>query len=211
MNPKANDAAGSDTWEALRREREFLARFLAGYPTRIRTPQEARTVQEHWDRAIRLAEELARASPAPAGVRVILADLLRMGHNMDVPEAGHACQQILTEVLAADPENAEAHYTMGQLLVSVNPAFAPAAEKHLLAVVRLSPAVSPNVYQALGFACLYQKRVPEAISYFERYLGQVGGDPAVKTVVDHLRSGAGYKIGFKPAAPPKRKWWQFWK
>src|SRR4051794_20141782 len=99
MNPQTSDAAGSDTWDALRREREFLARFIAGYPTRIGTAEEARTVREHGDRATRRAEERARASPAPAGVRVILADLLRMGHNMDVPGAGHACQQILTEIL----------------------------------------------------------------------------------------------------------------
>jgi hypothetical protein len=207
-------APAKDVLRELSLERQFLNSIIGGWPTRISNDREALMIRERLDRAVSLAEELVQTDSAAPGPRVLLADLLRMGHNIDVPGAAEASQQLLTDVLRTDPHDAEAHYTLAGLYVCVKPEVAPLAEKHFLEAERFAgQQVNPDTYQGLGLACVYQKKVAEAISYFEKYLRLVGDVPRIRELVNHLRAGREGKIIFMPLEKPEaiRRWWQFWK
>jgi hypothetical protein len=146
-------------------------------------------VSKRWDKARVLAEALLQERPDSLEAKTALGDLLRMGHNMDVPEAALESSKLLSEVLVADSNHLKAHLAIACLYVTVNAALAPKAEHHFLRVEELAaPKVIPLIYQGLGFACLYQDRIPDAISYFERYL-TIHKDPNVRTVVQRLKAG----------------------
>lgn len=193
-----NSPTDDDSPGFLDREREFLTRFIGGYPTRIKNAEEASLVRERWNTAMQKAEEQLRTSPS-SQVRIVMADLLRMGHSMDVPGAAGKCQEILKDVLAAESENVDAHLVMAQFLVCINAAYAPEAEKHFREVERLSTNANPIVYQGLGFACIYQDRITDAITHFEKYLDHVE-DPDIRTLLSQLQSGAKPEVVFTPTA-----------
>src|SRR5262249_4102217 len=154
-----------------------------------------------WHRAVKHARAHLREIPTSNSDRLVLADLLRMGHNMDVPIVGEECLGILNGILKAEPENAEAHYVLATFLVTASAEAAPFAEEHFLAAERFAkPAVNPDAYQGLGFACLYQKKNSEAIAHFEKYLTLVADAPNIRDLLNQLKAGKEGKVIFKPLA-----------
>ncbi|MEO8396522.1 MAG: hypothetical protein ABI700_26245 [Chloroflexota bacterium] len=187
--------------ESLQQLQAKRARFnviIGGWPAAIHNPQEGLEVRKLWNEALKEAKELAKQRPDSVEARIVLADLLRMGHNIDVAGAGKASHDLLEALCQANPDHFEAHYTLAMLYVSIDPNASPLAERLFLKAEALAtPKIIPNIYQGLGFACVYQDKIPEAIAYFEKYL-QLLDNAGVRELLDALKSGKKPRKVFQP-------------
>lgn len=169
---------------------QMLTASIGGYPPRFQSQSEADNIMQQWQQAQERAASLIRKEPNSIPAQLVLGELLRMGHNIDVPEAAEACRQIVQGVLAKEPANGEAHYILAALYITIHPNLASRAEEHFVQALKSATVTQlPNILQGLGFACLYQQRTQEALTYFERYLEQKGGDPQIVELVSHLKAG----------------------
>jgi predicted Zn-dependent protease len=190
-----NTPAFEDQLKELQSELRFFNPVIGGWPTKIRNATEAQQVRKRWDKAQTLGSKLLQAHPNSLEVKLALGDLLRMGHNIDIPGAAQASDRLLKEVISADPRNFEAYYTLARMYVTLNPELAPTAEDYFLKAEGLAASeVVPDIYQGLGFACLYQEKIPEAIGYFEKYLQVQGDVPHIQEILANLRAGKKAKI-----------------
>jgi hypothetical protein len=188
-HPSDQSLSFDEQLNKLNRELAYFNPLIGGWPPAVKSTKQVVEVSKRWDKARIMAEALVQEHPNSLEAKTALGDLLRMGHNMDVPEAALESSKLLGEVLVADPNHLKAHLAIACLYVTVNATLAPRAEHHFLRVEELAaPEVIPLIYQGLGFACLYQDRVPEAIVYFEKYLS-IHKDPSVRTVVQRLKAG----------------------
>jgi tetratricopeptide (TPR) repeat protein len=167
-----------------------LTPFIGGYPPRMNSPRQAKQIVQQWQQANDLAERLFRDHPQSLELRLTFADLLRMGHNIDQPGAAKVCAALLEEILRITPDHFRANYILASLYVTLKPTFAPLAEAYFLKAEQARPFERmPDIYQGLGFACLAQQKMDEAVTYFEQYLQLGGTDPDIQTLVTHLRAG----------------------
>lgn len=206
-------------FQELRREQAALQSVIGFWPPRIRNAGEAREVLNRWKNAIERAEKLHHQDPGDIDRMVVFADLLRMGHNINVPGAALTCYQIFMDVLRRNPNCLEAHFKFALFCLSGGgapdaaslPKQAALAEAHLLEARRLAgPIEDPEISQALGFACMYQKKWDDAIRHFEEYLARGGLAPNLPELLKRLRSGERPELIFSPGPgtggekPPER-------
>jgi hypothetical protein len=178
-----------DRLKQLNRELAYFNPLIGGWPPAVQGTKRILEVSKRWDKARVLAEGLLKERPTSLEAKASLGDLFRMGQNMDVAGAAQYSHRLLNEILAADPNYAKAHLVLAYLYVTVNAELAPKAEHHFLCVEELvAPEIIPDIYQGLGFACVYQDRIPEAIAYFEKYLA-MREVPHVRTMLQHLKAG----------------------
>jgi len=180
-----------ERWEELKNELQYFLSVIGGYPTKVKNQAEFQQVKKRWANARKLGEGLLKEQPDNIQVMLALGELFRMGHNIDIPNAALASDKILKEVIKIDPNNFQAYYSLASMYVTLNPKFAPDAERWYLKAEELAnPKVIPDIYQGLGFACLYQGRTNEAIAHFEKYLEIIGDNNIdVQTIVKELKSG----------------------
>jgi hypothetical protein len=189
QRPPANPLSFDARLEKLNRELAWFNPLIGGWPPAVKSTKQVMEVTRRWDKARALAEDLVKERPDSLEAKTALGDLLRMGHNMDVPGAAQASHQLLREVLKTDPDYWKAHLALACLLVTIHAEYAPRAEYHFLRVEELAaPEVIPLIYEGLGFACLYQDHTPEAITYFEKYL-TMQKDPTIHTFLQRLKAG----------------------
>ncbi len=171
--------------------------IIGGWPTRIRNAEEGREVRKLWEKAFKDADALVKQCPDSLDAQFLVADLLRMGHNIDVPGAAQASHDLLQAICKANPTHFDAHYSLAALYIAIDPNAAPLAEKYFLKAEALAaPRVVADIYQGLGFACLYQQKFPEAITCFEKYL-QLHEDARIRQMVEALKMGAKPKTHFQ--------------
>ncbi|HXD11088.1 MAG TPA: hypothetical protein VN653_13570 [Anaerolineales bacterium] len=174
----------------LRLELKYFNSIIGGYPTKIRNVTEARQVRIRWNKTQLLVEKLLQEKPNSLEVKIALADLLRMGHNIDVSGAAQASDQLLKEIIKTNPSNFDAYYCLAKMYVTLDPKLAHDAESYFLkAENSAAPNVVSDIYQGLGFACLYQEKTSEAIGYFEKFLQLEGDAPHIHEIVVNLKAG----------------------
>ena len=123
---------------AIKSEREHLNFLIGGWPTRIKDAADKKRVQELWTATMNYAQDNINHSAPDVNDLIVVADLFRMGHNVDIQGTAEECDSILKDVLKVAPENGEAHYVFAAFLVTSALGAAPLAEKHFLEAERLS-------------------------------------------------------------------------
>lgn len=182
----------------LASDRQLFNLTIGKWPGTGKNRKDLKLIYERWQAAVKFAQKYIRHTPYSVADRIVLADLLRMGHAVDVRGAGDECLHLLNEALKMEPKNAEAHFVLGSFYLAENIASAPLAEQHLLEAARLAnPNVNPETYEKLGFACLHQKKMGEAVVYFENYMQLAGEVPPMRDLVTKLKAGHDVQINFK--------------
>lgn len=179
--------------ERLRYFEERLPAFdllIGGWPPNAQVATELSATKMLWQQDCTDAEALHQDHPSSLQAMLILANLLRMGHNIDIAGAAQRAEALLKNVLASDPNNHQAMLYLARLYLNTNPKFAPAAERLLLDAESLvSPTLTPEIYRGLAYANLYQEQNEQAIFYFEKYLQCTSTDKMTKGLCDYLKSG----------------------
>jgi tetratricopeptide (TPR) repeat protein len=182
--------APAEQLRELQAELEYLNPIIGGWPTQIQNVFQGWIIKRRWKKARKIADSLAKGHPIELDAQLAHAELLRMGHNIDIPRAAEECVAILHPIIQQHPNNFQAHYSLACLYVTIHQSYAPQAEEHFLIAERLlQPAINPEIYQGLGFACVYQQKISEAIKHFEHYLEVKGRVPQIMEIVTHLKSG----------------------
>lgn len=175
-------------------ELNYFSGIIGGWPTRIKNSPELQEVTKRWNNTFNQAQSLLKQHPDSVALQFILADLLRMGHNIDIKGAAQTSRQLLQQIIQANPNHFQAHYCLAGLYVSIDPQAAPLAEKLFLkAEALVAPKIIAGIYQGLGFACIYQNKMPDAIDYFEKYL-KLQNDPQIQQLVGEIKSGKRFNV-----------------
>ena len=175
--------------EYLQTERSYLNPLIGGWPTRIHNAHDLQVVKARWYSAVKAADLLLEQHPDSLDAKYLMAEFLRIGHNIDVPNTAPISQKLFQEIIQTDPNHFDAHYGLASLFVSIDPKVVPKAEKLFLKAKELAaPKIIPDIDKGLGFACLFQNRTPDAITYFENYL-QLQNDPDIEELLNGIKSG----------------------
>lgn len=206
-------------------ERLLLYRqVIGGWPTNLGSVEQEREIRFLWQTDYAHAASLLQEHPQDIAVKLVAADLLRMGHNIGIPDAAKNADLLLNEIFRVDDTHLQAMICRASMYVSLRQELIPDAERLFTRALELTyPYVPPEVYQGLGFACLHQNKNMEAVTYFEKYLKLALADSKIKDLVAKLKAGEisetamysdpGLEAGnavqeevFKPMKP----WWKFW-
>lgn len=179
--------------ERLRYFEQRLPAFdllIGGWPPNAQVATELSETKMLWQQDCTHAEALLQEHPSSLQAMLILANLLRMGHNIDIAGAAQRAEALFKKVLAADPKNHQAMLSLARLYLNTNPQFAPEAERLLLDAESLvSPTLTPEIHRGLAFANLDQAKHEQAVCYFEKYLQSTSTDKMTKGLCDYLKSG----------------------
>ena len=173
----------------LEGRRRLFLQVVGGWPPNVQGDmlQEARNAIQK-DLAYVVA--FLRDFPGNLAGEEVYADLLRMAHNADVPEAGAEAQRLLLDILGRHPESYSANLSIACLYVCSSQAHSPDAERYFRKALELKPELpDPAIYQGLGFSLLYQGKTEEATAQFEQYLKHVPGDTRIAGLLNKLASG----------------------
>jgi hypothetical protein len=66
---------------------KLYKQLIGGWPTNLETPEQECEVKIEWEKDYSYAASLYQEYPANLNAKLILAELLRMGHNIDIPGA----------------------------------------------------------------------------------------------------------------------------
>ena len=175
--------------KTLENEVNFFFPIIGGWPTKIQSQAEANVIHKRWTKAEKIARSLFEEQPANLDVKFLTAELLRMGHNLGVPNVAQLSDTMFQQIIVLEPENPRGYFSLASLYVTSNASLAPEAERLFRKAEGLMGSkVDPNVYQGLGFACVYQNKIPEAIVNIETYLRSCPS-PEFQQMVTALKSG----------------------
>ena len=222
-------------------ERLVLYRqVIGGWPTNISSEEQEREIRFLWQTDYSHASSLLRDHPHDITVKLVVAELLRMGHNLGIPNAAQHADMLLNEIFRIDEYHLQAMICRASMYVSLHHDLLPDAERLFSKVIELTtPYVPAEAYQGLGFACLHQGKTGEAIVQFDKYLKLVPADGKVKEITERLRAGEKGSSRFYPdpqlstdtaatetlsasgtvtpssqqeeaAFKPIKPWWKFW-
>ncbi len=204
---------------------KLFGNVIGGWPTNLESTSQKKEVRALWEKDFSHALTLYKEYPNEIDVKLVVADLARMGHNIDVPDAARKADLVLNEIFRIDQFNIKAMVCRASMYVSLAPQFFPDAERLFAKVIELTtPSVDPIIYQGLGFACLNQNKVEEATSHFETYLSLVPEDEKITQLLSQLKSGKRGEVvhvngELSPATvipdtvsnkTNEKPWWQFW-
>lgn len=193
--------------ERLRYFEERLPAFdllIGGWPPNAQVATELSETKRLWLQDYTAAEALLQAYPSSLSAMLILANLLRMGHNLEMAGAAQRAEALFKNVLASDPHNQQAMLYLARLYLNTNPQLAPDAERLLLTAEPLvPPALLPEIQRGLAYANLYQDKNEQAIFYFEKYLQCASTDKMTQGLCDYLNTGGRLVIkSYQSAASP---------
>ncbi len=177
--------------------------LIGGWPPNLASPAQVQMVRVALEQDLAHAVALYTDHPQETSAKLVLAELLRMGHNMDVPDCARRADAVLTEIFRIDQFNIKAMVCRASMYVSLHPDLLPDAERLFAKVIALTtPNVDPMAHQGLAFACLKQDKVDQAIVHFEAYLEQVPAHQRIVELVAKLKAGHVGKVTFYPSQSP---------
>ncbi len=77
--------------------------LIGGWPPNLASPEQAQEVRALLEQDLAHAVTLYLEHPQEISAKLVLAELLRMGHNLDVPDCARKADAVLTEIFRLDP------------------------------------------------------------------------------------------------------------
>ena len=208
----------------LEGRRALYAKVAGGWPPTVVDQAQLAEIRSLLLKDIGHARSFVAESPDNQHGREIYADLLRMAHNLDVPDAARQADAVLRNILAHDPDSYAAHLSLASLYITLQPELAAEAARHFQRALELRPEIpDPAIYQGLGFASLHQGQVAGAIENFQKYLSLVPTDKRIAEFAERLSKG---EVPTRIQAPPaentapvesavpaekeRKSWWKRW-
>ena len=198
--------------EFLENSRILYLPIAGGWPPNVRDKKELDEIRKLIIKDIESAKLFIDENPDILEGHEIYADLLRMAHNVDVPDAAQKSEAVLKEILKNNPQSYAATMSLASLYITSNAELAPKAEEYFHRALELRPnSPNPAIYQGLGFASLHQNRIDLAIENFQKYLGLVPTDTQISEFVGKLIAGEKPLQVKEPVTEKSSKaWWKLW-
>ncbi len=199
--------APQDPWEFLTSELLYLRPLIGGWPPSVTDLTE---VTRRWENAVRVADEYAEQTANSIDAGWAMGELLRLGHNFDAHltsplgkailaqapshwrarNLGECASQILWQLIQEVPNDYRPLLSMACLTLTSAEGGGDKTEELFHRAAKLAPpSYRSEISQGLAFACLKQKRTPEAIRYFERCIAEGDDRPHLQEILSQLRAG----------------------
>lgn len=176
-------AAASAQTPTLGEAMDRLEAVADGYPPRV-TPETRKETDDLWRWAEKGMLQYRASRPASdANAEFLLAEIYRLGHNLDIEDASDKAIAHFKAAIKLDPTSAKFHFMLGRHLTYINEL--DEGQRELLLAVALAPKeagdrplfdVTHNYYLQHQFAL--------AAYFGERYLASHPDDPAIKMIVE---------------------------
>ena len=198
--------------EFLENSRILYLPIAGGWPPNVRDKKELDEIRTLIIKDIESAKLFIDENPDILEGHEIYADLLRMAHNVDVPDAARKSEAVLKEILKNNPQSYPATMSLASLYITSNAELAPKAEEYFHRALELRPnSPNPAIYQGLGFASLHQNRIDIAIENFQTYLCLVPTDTQISEFVGKLIAGEKpVQVKETIANKSSKAWWKLW-
>lgn len=164
--------------------------LIGSWPTPLESPAMAQEVKALLEQDLQHAVALYQEHPQEIGAKLVLADLLRMGHNIDLPDCAQRADAVLDEIFRMELFNVKAMLCRASMYVTLHPRLMPDAERLFAKVLELTGTnADPIVYKGLAFACLGQDKHPQGIAHLEAYVQRAPTDKPMLELLEKLKSG----------------------
>lgn len=181
--------------------RQTVTRFndlIGGYPTRLASPAQREATYAAWSQALQQAWWLQAREPDSEDSLLLLSELYRQGHNMDVRGAGERADETVQRCIRLHPDSMGCHFSAAYFYLSIDPRFAAKGEASLHRLHAMyAPQLNAAVERGLVFAYLYQGRKGDARRQLDVVLGLQPDAPWALRMRDALDKG-------EPAVLPGR-------
>ncbi|MCR5883822.1 hypothetical protein LRS03_13535 [Rhizobacter sp. J219] len=199
-------------------------KVIGGWPVALEGADQLHEVRTLWQADTAHFTAFYQANPNEIEPKLLMADFLRMGHNIDIPDAARHADTVLNEIFRIQEFQIDAILCRAKMYVTLHPSLMAEAEKlFTMVLARSGVQVHPIVHQGLGFACTNQGKFDEARRHFKNYLRLVPGDAKVADLLSkldageigqmiHVRAGqtAPSSSKTRTAKGGSRPWWKFW-
>jgi len=204
-----------------------FAQIAGGWPPNVNSEVELKEAQQRMTDDLQRLESYLQVNRESQLAFECYGDLLRMAHNLNIPNAAGIADKVLSGVVAENPNNYDATVALASLYVTLHQDLAPKAEALFNRAVELKPDVgNALIYQGLGLACVYQGKWEQALVHLGKYLDMVPTDKRISDLQKNLSRGHYPTLIHTPLNPsptiaesksvvPKlqkedKPWWRLW-
>jgi len=164
-----------------------LRQIADGWPSRVGNDEERRAAEELWAEIEAQIQAETEEAPTDFMLHLLLGDCYRMGHNLDIPQAGERAVDYLKKAVALNPADVRPHLLLGQHYSFANrPVEGEAA--YLRAIELHSSDPLPAAYFGLTNACYFQKRFDDTVKWADKYLAIYPSNKSVTFIKEKARA-----------------------
>ena len=144
-------------YEILSLQVADLSKYIGGYPPTFKNNKARQTIYQKWLNIIANAEHYAETTENKESAFYILAELYRLGFNMDVLGSVEKAQQNLKACLKTFPKSKQCHLSASFLYLAIGEPYLDKAEQNL-AFLRHTFLPKTNSDTEAGYIFLYLLR-----------------------------------------------------
>ena len=204
---------------------QLYRQTIGSWPPSFVSREQERETRFLWQTDYKHAASLLHEHPQDLDIKLVVAELLRMGDNLDIPDAAEKAESLLNAIFEVDANHLQAMICRASMYVCLKQNRMPEAEQLFTRAKDITyPYVPAEIYQGLAYACLYQSKSVEAVSSFEQYLKLVTADQKVKDLLARIKAeektrdklpatSSGPKDKGSQDSPlfqPIKPWWKLW-
>jgi tetratricopeptide (TPR) repeat protein len=159
-----------------------LRKSADSYPPHIANDEERRKVEALWRKLeVGLTEFVATLEKPDPNAQLLLGDIYRMGHNLDMPGAGRRAIIHLQRAIEMNPSSARAHDLLGRHYTFMNRP-ADGLPELLLAYALGNEAEREYTTWSLAHNYFMQKNWPLALAFADRFAAKHPGVEAIELI-----------------------------
>lgn len=194
----------SDPLETIELNTRDLYSSLGSWPPHFNSEGHKIEIFDRWKRLVEMAQRVyEERHDLEERCLCLLADLFRMGHNMDVQNSAQNAFQAINICLGKYPNSIKANLIAAYFFVSLNPQASKQGETCLLKLRDLfKPEVNPEVERWYLFAQLSQNKIGQALTQADYFLATFGHNNEIAQIKESIVNGkcsAVYQPGPTPA------------
>lgn len=157
--------------QALLPRLEALYPQIGGWPPRYQSEAERQQIYRQWVQMLQVARVLLAQENNSEPSRYVLAELYRIGHNMDVKGAAEEAQRQIHACLKSYPQSMACHFSSIRYYLAVAPLQLELAETSLTYLRgAFSPEFNEEVERGFVFLSLYRRDHIQARRQIEDFL-----------------------------------------
>lgn len=188
--PDAKITKASLALEQVENQARLLVRKLGEYPPKIKDDNDRQATYRQWSYLLPEARLHNLVSGGSERTLLLLIQLLRYGHNLDVEQCGGETGKLLEAALKKYPDSIPINWEASYFYLQTNPENAPKGEAALLKLRELyGTDRNPDVERGFVFVYLFQQRNDDLIRQIDRCLVLAPGDKMLLNIKDAAQTG----------------------
>jgi len=177
--------------EEIERQTESLNAIAGTWPVKFDSEVQQNEIFQYWQSLLRQAQRCYETMlDEEERTLVVLADLYRQGHNMEIENCAQNASQSISICLSKYPNSIRGNMVGAYFYLSVNPAAAPRGEACLQKLRELvGEGVNRDIERGFVFAYLAQNNLEEALKQTKYVIEKFGTDDTINAIKIGIETG----------------------